>query len=116
MSDTDWTEVGGGSGDNSEMWDRTGTIQGKYTNKQVEVGPNKSNIYTIETENGSIGVWGSTVLDTKFEQIPVGSLVKIESLGKVQGKRGNSYNDYRVFAKTVPQGVADTFPGAEMAA
>jgi hypothetical protein len=113
----DWTEIGGGDA-NQEMWNREGTITGKYTNKQTNVGPNDSNVYTLETENGSVGVWGSTVLDTKFEQITLGSLVKIESLGKVQGKKAQYY-DYKVFSKgapTAPKEVTDVFPGAEVAA
>lgn len=119
MSTDDWTEIGGGDA-NQDMWDREGTVQGKFTNKQTEVGPNKSNVYTLTQEDGStIGLWGSTVLDTKFDQIPLGSMVKIESLGKVKGKGGSSYYDYKVFSKGAPavdENIAKNFPGAEAAA
>jgi hypothetical protein len=95
--DDSWIEVGGG--DNNDTWDRTGTIVGQYVKKQVDVGPNKSNLYTLKTDDGELGVWGSAVLDTKFENISVGSMVKIESLGKTKGQRGSEYYDYRVFSK-----------------
>lgn len=114
MTDNEWTEIGGET--NSETWDRTGSITGQYIAKQTNVGKNASNMYTLKTDKGNVGVWGSTVLDSKFESIPVNSLVKIESLGIPAGK---NYYDYKVFTKPapgVPPAVSDAFPGAEVAA
>lgn len=109
----DWTEIGGGS--DGETWNREGSISGQYISKQQHVGQNDSNMYTLKTDNGNIGVWGSTVLDSKFESVTVGSLVKIEALGKPAGK---NYYDYKVFTKagpTVEQTAAQLFPGSELA-
>lgn len=93
--DEDWTEIGGGG--DTEMWDKTsGTIIGRYIRKQSDVGRNKSNIYTLETDSGPVGVWGSTVLDTKFESIKLNWLVRIEYLGKMAGKNGANYHDFKV--------------------
>jgi hypothetical protein len=102
MEDQDWIEAGGG--DQNPTWDGQGVIVGKFINKQSGVGPNKSMLYTLDTDEGPQGVWGSTVLDTKFENIPLHSLVRIEFLGMAQGKR-SEYKDYKVQYKqtTAPQ-------------
>ena len=92
----DWQEVGGGE---SEMWNREGSIEGVYTNSRSNVGPNDSMVYTLKTKDGDVGVWGSTVLDSKFEQIAKGSEVRITSLGKAKSQRGIEYYDYKVEVK-----------------
>ena len=102
-----WTEVG--SGPKYEMWDENAdkTFTGKYLEVRNNVGKNKSNIYVLEIENGEKrGVWGSTVLDGKFENIELNSLVRINYLGKLAGKdaRG-SYKNYQVLSKS-PNAVA----------
>ncbi len=91
-----WNKV---SAENGEVWDRQKSIEGKYIKAESNVGPNKSNLYTLKTKDGPVGVWGSTVLDSKFEEIEVGSLVKIEPLGLKEGKTGKQYQDYDVFWK-----------------
>lgn len=98
----DWIEAGGG--DQNPTWDGQGVIQGTYVKQQSGVGPNKSFLYTLETAEGPMGIWGSTVLDTKFENIPVGCLVRVEFIGMKQGKR-SEYKDYLVQykQKTAPQ-------------
>lgn len=104
---------------NSESWDPevNKTVAGKYVKKQSNIGPNNSEMYYLEVEGteGLTSVWGSTVLDNKFEEVPLQSQVKIEYLGKAKGKSGTSYKDFKVMYKApeVPQGVAETFPGAE---
>lgn len=95
-----WTEAGSGS--TGEIWDKEkGPIQGKYVSKHTNVGPKQSNLYKIQEDGKptTTGVWGSTVLDGRFEEIPVGSMVKIEFKGKERGKGGNQYNNYAVFYK-----------------
>lgn len=113
-----WVELS----DSSEAWDRKGTIQGKYILMKTNVGPNNSKMYMLEVEGkGQIGVWGSTVLDGKFEQIPRGSEVKIESLGKTKSeKTGREFDNYKVMFKPVAgatvdpvAAVQDVMPGAE---
>lgn len=93
----DWQEVGGG--DSSDMWNREGSIEGVYINSKSNVGPNNSMVYTIRTKDGDVGVWGSTVLDSKFEQISTGSEVRVTSLGKQKSQRGTEYHDYKVEVK-----------------
>lgn len=96
-----WKEVGGQS--QLDMWDEVAekSIEGIYTEKRSHIGKNNSNIYVIKLSDGnSKGVWGSTVLDGRFENIPVGSEVRIVFNGKVSGKdaRG-AYKSYSVFMK-----------------
>lgn len=112
----EWQEVGN-SGE-SETWDKQGTLIGTYKRHKTNVGPNESNVYEIEVttdgESQLYSVWGSTVLDTKFEQIPVGSMVKIEALGEAKSpKTGRTYNDFKISVKPLPQAVQDVFPDAE---
>ena len=91
---SEWKEATVGGGD---MWDKESTIQGVLKKKQSEVGPNESMLYTLETKDGDVGVWGSTVLDTKFEEIEVGYEVKIEPLGEVVSeKTKRKYQDFKV--------------------
>jgi hypothetical protein len=88
--------------DKAPTWDKKEPVQGFYTHKQENVGPNSSNLYTLKTDKGDVGVWGSTVIDSKFEQIPTGSEVRIESLGTAEGKNGKEYNDYKVSYREAP--------------
>ena len=103
MNDDGFIEAGSTSG---EAWDRTGTLIGLYVGMKTNVGPNQSNMYLIEEEGKTepTSVWGSTVLDGRFEEIPEGSLVKITCLGKVKAKRGGAgYVDYKVLYKKPQQ-------------
>lgn len=90
-----WKEVVAEEG---SVWDRKDPIEGKYINYKEKVGPNESKLYTLKTKEGEVGVWGSTVLDTKFAQIQRNSMVKIEPLGETKSeKSGRTYQDYKVF-------------------
>lgn len=82
----------------SIVWDRKKAIEGVYTSVKEKVGPNESMLYTLKTKDGDVSVWGSTVLDTKFAQIKIGSKVMIEPLGITKSeKTGRNYQDFRVF-------------------
>lgn len=90
----DWKEA---TISNVPMWDKEETISGVLKKKQESVGPNESWLYTIKTTDGDLGIWGSTVLDTKFSEIEVGYEVKIEPLGKTKSpKTGREYMDFKV--------------------
>lgn len=92
-----WTKV---VPSNTPTWDREDVIEGEYVKAQSEIGPNESNLYTLRTKDGEIGVWGSTTLDTKFADVPLHAQVKIEPLGKVKSeKTGREYLDFDVFYK-----------------
>lgn len=106
----DWQEVG--SSGESEMWDKTGSLIGTFKRQKINVGPNNSNIYEIEvTVAGELklySIWGSSVLDSKFEQIDVGTMVKIEALGDFTSpKTGRTYNDFKISVKPVDTTVKD---------
>ena len=115
-------EAGSGSG---SMWDITEqkVIFGTYKSFKSDVGINKSMVYSIKEDDKDepTGVWGSTVLDAKMEEVPVGSRVKIEFLGMVEGKSPKPYKDYKVVfvaPKTAPKNeiadqIKEAFPGSE---
>ncbi len=94
-----WTEISADT--DSEVWDRKDPIEGRLLDKRSNVGPNESWLYKLKVEDGIVTVWGSTVLDTKFESIEVGSRVKIEPQGEVKSeKTGRKYQDFKVFYKS----------------
>lgn len=95
----EWQEA---AATNDSTWDQKKPIEGKYIGNKKEVGPNLSMMYTIENEDGKTGVWGSTVLDSKFQEVPVGSMVRVEFLGMEKGLSGKEYKDYKVLYKDAP--------------
>lgn len=100
---SDWQEAG----QNGDSWkpENVGdTIQGLLTEKKENVGINNSNVYVIELEGQEepVSVWGSTVLDTKFQEITIGSEVKIEYLGLEKGKGPKPYKNFKVLYKPAP--------------
>lgn len=110
MSQNDnWDDAVEANAQSNETWDSTSStpIIGKYIGMKTNVGPNASNIYNIVNEaDGEIwGVWGSAVIDSKFEEIPLNSRVRVEYLGKKPGKRGE-FKDYSVKYKAPVQGEA----------
>ena len=52
-------------------------ISGKYIRREEDVGMYHSTKYTLDTEKGEVDVFGLTVLDNKFKDIPLGYEVKI---------------------------------------
>lgn len=82
---------------NSDVWDKEIAIQGELVKTESDIGPNKSNMYTIKTDDGEVKVWGSTVLDDKLLGVPAQTYVKIEYEGKLKSKKGVEYHSYKVF-------------------
>ncbi len=72
-------------------------ISGKLIRIELEVGKNKSMLYTLETDDTIRGVWGCAVLDKKMEFFEVGEYVKIVFLGMKEGGQKESYKDFDVF-------------------
>lgn len=72
---------------------------GTFVSAESEVGPNKSNLYTFRNENGeAIGVWGNTILDSRFKNLQVGDKVKVVYKGKeTSPKTGREYHNFEVF-------------------
>lgn len=102
---SEWQEVGS---DSDKMWDGEGSVIGVLIGRNTNVGPNNSMKYNLKQEDGTvIGVWGSTVLDTKLEQVANGTEVKITFLGKRDSKGGRGqYKDFKVEMKPVEGSVS----------
>ncbi len=64
-------------------------IEGVLVNKQDQVGPNNSWMYTIETSEGVKSVWGATILDSRMVAIKIGSKIKITYKGLGEAKSGH---------------------------
>jgi hypothetical protein len=81
-NDKGWQEV---KDSEDEIWrpEAIGDeISGKYIRKEDDVGIYHSTKYTLNTEKGEVDVFGSTVLDSKFKDIPLGYEVKIVYQGE----------------------------------
>lgn len=85
-----------------DMWnfEQNAELEGKFLRKEENVGPNNSNVYYFEVGEEEVGVWGSSVLDSRLAEVKENQKVKIVSLGKAQSKRGTSYNNFDVFLWT----------------
>ena len=93
----EWKKVGAASSWNYAEEGVGATVQGVYLTKEENVGENHSNVYTIETKNGLVSVWGSSVLDSKFKVIQPGDEIKIKYLGKAKSEKTNrEYHDFDV--------------------
>jgi hypothetical protein len=108
MTNIDWDsyeQKGGGGIEADRMWQKKGetmkpgdSIEGRYIKKETGVGDDKKNVYIIKTQGGEkVGVWGSTVIDSKFEDVAIGKMVALEYVGSVPSKNrpGKSYHDYK---------------------
>lgn len=99
----DWQEIGGGEVWNYRDLGRGAVLVGQLVSKETGVGDNNSNRYNLEKDNGEVvSVWGSTTLDTKFAQVKIGEMVRIEYMGMGKGKSGRSYHDFKVAKKPAP--------------
>lgn len=74
------------------------SIEGRLIEVKSDIGKHESKIYVIETADGKkIGVWGSTVLDTKLGSVAIGKMVAVEFLGERPTKDGSgTYKDFFV--------------------
>ena len=89
-------------GDFPEMWDFTEkeTLEGYYIDKNEDVGPNHSNVYQVETDDGQkVQFWGTTVLDSQFDSVRVGERVKVVYTGLVDSpkRKGKQYKNFEVY-------------------
>ena len=113
-------EGGGEGGDYNPTWSpqEMPTIEGVLTGSRLNVGKFKKTVYDIRSDDGiTYSVWGTTVLDKQMASIAFNSYIKIQYLGKKQGK-GNAYHDYDVFVagESAPQPIAATGTGVGAAA
>lgn len=65
-------------------------VEGKVLDKKSDIGVNKSWLYSLETPDGVIGVWGSTILDQRMIGIKVDDKIKITYKGLGESKGGKN--------------------------
>ncbi len=94
MSEPKWKEIVLETG---EVWDKSTPLEGIFHKVETNVGPNNSILYSITTPEGIVGVWGSTVLDDKMKEVPLGASIKIVYEGKQKSKNGTQYHNYRLY-------------------
>ena len=110
MTKNNWQEV---EAEINPVWDFTlddqEELKGVLVRKEENVGPNDSWMYTIETRDGQrFGVWGNTVLDSRFTTIEQGMEVKIEYRGiKQSDKTNRSYKDFVIYKRSLPMKEVD---------
>lgn len=68
-------------------------VNGIYKGVNHEVGKKKSDVYCLinEEEKVNISIWDTTVLKTKFSEIPVNSKIEVEFLGIPTGKEYKNF-------------------------
>lgn len=75
-------------------------LEGVFVSVKPDVGSNHANVYTFKKANGEVvSVWGSTILDTRFENLNPGEEVMVKYLGYPESKqrKGAHYHSYDVF-------------------
>lgn len=106
MTEKTWKKMGqtpmwNGKGENGEFNLKAGdALEGTFIKVQPNVGANHANVYTFKTNDGEmVSVWGSTILDTRFENLNPGEEVMIKYLGLIESKqrKGAHYHSYEVF-------------------
>ncbi len=92
-----WTEI---TSTMNTTWDpeEGEEIQGQLAEIRKDVGPNHSNVYVIQTEDGEIDIWGKTVLDQELPKIPIGTDVRIKYLGdKENPSTGRTFKAFQIW-------------------
>lgn len=64
-------------------------------NRTVQGARGDSKLHFLQTSEGNLGVWGTTDLDKKLSQVPVGVMTRITSTGTKPTKNGEMYT-YKV--------------------
>lgn len=100
MTNDGWEEIT--QGETIPTWDykTDKVLEGTYKGMKTNIGPNKSNIYQVEGKKGLVGIWGTSVLDTQFAQIPLDNEVKLEYLGKQKNPKTNrEYHAFKIYTR-----------------
>lgn len=79
-------------------------LTGYYIGKKTNVGQNSSNLYEIQMSDAGpnlgrkVAIWGSQLLDGRFEEVPLNCMVRITCLGISQPKtpKGRAYMNFKV--------------------
>ena len=103
-TDNEWKKAEGTNSDGGDVfdfdnWTDKTSIIGLYVGRKDDVGPNKSKMYIIETnDNQRVSIWGSTLLDDRFQEININEQVKIIYLGKAKSESsGRTYRNFEVY-------------------
>jgi len=93
-----WDKAQEANAQSDKTWDQTAPLIGQFLGTKSDVGPNNSEMHNFRDDAGeNVGAWGSTVLDNKMKDVPIGSRTKVEFLGlKENPKSGRSFKDYSV--------------------
>lgn len=85
-----------------EIWnpsENDNKLTGKFIDVLEDVGRYQQKMYILDTDrlDGKYDkVFGYTSLDRQMKEITIGTVIKIEYLGKKTGKNQNIYNEYKV--------------------
>ena len=77
------------------------SIQGTLVDKGERGGKYNSTRYTLETEEGYVLVFGTTVLDNRMKLVNVGDYIRIKFLGTETNKKGNDTKLFEIGKRTV---------------
>ncbi|MFW6173242.1 MAG: hypothetical protein ACOC5T_05805 [Elusimicrobiota bacterium] len=111
MAEDEWTKIepdmapswNGKDEDGNFKLEEGDTIVGVFKGKREGIGKNDGTIYEIKTEDGMRGIWGSTVIDTRFKNLEEGEMIKVVYKGQTKSKKsGREYYDYDVYHKQAP--------------
>ncbi len=90
--------------------------EGYYLGKRtVEGKKGESNLHFLQTQDGNLGVWGTTDLDRKMGQVKEGVMVRITSTGTKPTKNGDMYT-YKVevdSANTIEVNLSESSPSED---
>ncbi len=90
------------------------SIEGEYLQKLEGIGSHKSNVYVLDVNGERVGVWGSTVIDARMEDVQIGMTVGFEYLGMARGKSGSEYKNFMVAVEEQGEIVLDEEPEDEV--
>lgn len=80
--------------------DETPEIMGIYRQTADNIGEFKSKVHILNAGSSRIGVWGSTLLDSRMACVTPGNIVIIRYMGVEHSeKSGREYQVYKVFEK-----------------
>ena len=101
-----WKKLGNDTSTTNERtwkWAEEEVLEGTYLGKKENVGEMGSNLYRFEVEDSDfgkeiVGVWGTSVLDNKLQDLKEGDKVRISYLGEVASKtKGRrAYKDFGI--------------------
>lgn len=98
---SDWEKVERNNDDEVFLFDKEGDeIVGTLIDRESEVGPNKSWMYTIKTVEGTFKIWGSANIDSALKTLELDTEVKILFKGMSHNERNNrDFKNFEIFTK-----------------